>query len=609
MKTIERRTLSALVASLAFGLVGVVASGADVTIADVAPRDSMLVVGVDDFASMQAAFERTGLAAMMKEPSVRTWLEDATEEAMERFAEMLDSIDAEMGDLAMPTGPAGMAMWPVEREDATEPPFGMLMVGDWGEGAAQMHQTLVSAMEKGEERGELVLRIASLDDLEIYSVERVEGADEPDDGDDEMDEWDDWGEPSAQPEFKTMHYTRLGDRLVASTERETLETVIDRFGGAKGESIGESEDFHAGLSQVGAHDGYAVFLPGPMLAAAEKAAEKADGMGGGMMPMLGALGLSDVRAMSMGVKLDADDGMMESKYGVLVPQMRGLLSLLDSPATSFEPPAFVSADVASYGMFQVRLGDLMNVLQGIVAELPAEQAMQAGAVLPMIQGQLGPILSNLGSEIYVAQSYSRPFGADSKQTTTAIGVRDADMLSQAITQAGSMIGLASRDFQGNQVWSMPQGGGMMPGMDLAFGVGFGHMFIGTTESVENALRLGGAGDELSLSKDARFKRAMRVAKPKGSMFSYMNLPRTLEYSQWYFDNFEKIQAEMMEQMMGDVDDPQLREMMAANQPEKPAWMEGMPDLSVIAKHVGDSVTEFHRTDDGMRGRTVWMRPE
>jgi hypothetical protein len=182
-------------------------------------------------------------------------------------------------------------------------------------------------------------------------------------------------------------------------------------------------------------------------------------------------------------------------------------------------------------------------------------------------------------------------------------------------QNATQIGLVSRDFQGTQVWSMPpdsQLAGMMgTAPDVAIAIGFGNMFIGPENVVESALRLaaqGGKEGAVSLANEKSFQQAKRVVSPKGFSFSYTNINRTIDYAKWYLAHYDEIMKAQMEQMVGQIDDPDIKKMMQENQPEEPAWMKDIPDLDILAKHMGDSVTEFQRSDDGMRGRTVWLRP-
>ena len=621
MKTIGRMRAACLraAATLSVLCTASLAIADDVTIADIAPRQSAFVFGVDDCAAMKTAFDRTGLRSIWDEPSVQKWFHEATREMTEQLTEMLETIDADREDLTLPSGPAGGAVWMVEQAEPTDPPFAFIVMGDFGEDAATMHDMLVSGFDEGEEKERIRVDHEEFAGTTIYTIEQLEvEAEDNEEMGDEEDEWDDlegWEEP-AQPRFEKMYYARVGSRLIGATDSADLENAIERIGGKKLESVRDVDEFHAARSQVGAHDGYAVVLTGSLFKmmdeSAKRAAEEYEMAAPEVMTMLNAFGVSNVHALSMGMKLDADDGMMVTRYGVLAEKLSGILSLFDVAPASFEPPAFVSADATSFTMMQFDLARLIPTLQEVSRALPAQESQQLGMVLGMAAGFVGPVLDQLSPEIYWAQTYARPFSVESQKTLVAIKAKDANALSQAMGGTAANLGLTSRDFQGSQIWSAGEGGGMMGGMlpisGGSIGIGGGHMFIGPENDVENALRQAAQDGAPALAKDDRFQQALDTTKGKGFSFSYTNLPRTLDYMKWYMDNYESIAKQQIEQMLGDVDDPELRAWYEENQPEMPAWMDDLPDLSLIAKHVGDSVTEFHRADDGMRGRTVWMRP-
>lgn len=621
----------ALAASIATWAAPALAADA-LTIADIAPKNSALIVGADDFTAMRAAFDRTGMKDIMDDPSVKAWFKDATKEATEKLADLLETIDAKMEDLSAPTGAAGFAVWMQEQAEPTDPPFGFIAMGDFGENAQKMHDTLVAAFEKGEEDKKLTMKSEDFADTEIYTLTQIEpekkkpdndaDKDADNQNDDDWQDWEDWENQDAgapAPRIQTVYYAHAGSRLMVSSVRTDLENAIDRADGKKLESVRDSEDFHTARADIGTHDAYAVLLTKPLLdvaaAEAKKAADESGDAGPAVLPWLDALGISDVQALSAGVKFDTDDAMMESKYAVLAPKFRGLLSLFDVEPSSFAPPPFVPADAATYTMIQVKLADVMNVLQEVIQGLPADQAQQAGALLPMIQGFAGPMLNAMGSKVYMSQGYAQPYGPDSKKTLVAISASNTDALSAAMGQNAAQMGLVSRDFQGNQIWSMPPDAPIASAMgtvpDIAIAIGFGNMFIGPEAVVENALRLaaqGGKEGALTLANEDSFQNATHFVAPKGFSFSYTNLHRTLEYAKWFVGHYDEIMKAQMEKMLGNVDDPQIKKMMQDNQPEKPEWLKNLPDLDIIAKHVGDSVTEFQRSDDGMRGRTLWLRP-
>ena len=607
-----------------------VASGAALAapFADLAPRDSAFVAGTDDFSSMWAAFKRTPLHEIWQDPAVREWLEGPIDEVSDELDDFMEQIGAEMEDLSPPTGSAGIAVrafMPGEGENV--PPLHIFAAGEFGENAADVHATIVKALEEGENEGEFEIERDEFGGAEIFVLTMLE---EDDEGEDDADEWDqewedDWGDDwddGAAPDFENLYYARSGETLLLATSMRDVENAIERAAGKDVAGASANPDFAAAMAQLGPSQGYAVLLNGPLYELTEKvdAANAAGGdpmmAGPPVMALLDAFGLSDVRAAGSGFTMDADSGIMETTYGVLLPRKRGLFELVEAPDARFTPPAWVSADVASVTMLQLNLADTLGVLNRSVNSLPAEFAQQAGFMLQMAQGFAAPIFANLGTEIYIVQSFTKPFSVDSQKQLVAIGVKDEIALTGVLGAQFTQFGMESRDFQGSQIWSLPAGGGgMLPmggGLDsLAIGIGAGFMFVGTETDVEGALRLAAQKEAPSLADDARFRRAAGAMRPSGLAFNFTDTRTTAEYSFWMLKNMDKIAEQQMEAMLEEVEDPELRAMIRENQggdTMMPDWIKQAPDLSRFIDLFGDSVTEVHLTDDGIRGRSVWLRP-
>lgn len=216
----------------------------------------------------------------------------------------------------------------------------------------------------------------------------------------------------------------------------------------------------------------------------------------------------------------------------------------------------------------------------------------------------GPILANMGTTIVSAERIERPFSASSQSQVTGIGLRDSEKFTAALE--GVMGGmLESRQFQGGTIWETGGMGGMVP--IEAIGVGAGHLFVGSTQGVEDALRQeGGEG----LANEPRFQQAMESMPSKGLGFGWVDLRQTIQWTQWQNDNRKAILEQQALEMFGD--DPEFaewREDFVKGQLENlPEWQKDMPDLSVVLDHLGDIVTEVRSTDDGFRGRFTVLKP-
>lgn len=581
-----------------------VALGANHTIGDLAPPNSAVIIGIDNFTQAKAAFDRTGLKAIWDEPAIQTWFEKISEDFLEQFDEALSTINADRGDLTMPTGSAGLAIWLIKPEDDETPFVQFLIAADFGANADAMHQTIVSALDKGEESDELAYDREEIGNAALFTIRQLE-ADDADnaDEDDEWAAWEQQWDDDGGFDYKNMFYARSGGHLLLGTARTEIERAIDRLAGQNVASVSDESRFQAAFAGMDAQrHAYAVILKSPLYSLTELVQED---LGQPIVPLLDALGVTEVESTAVTVRLDADRGMVAGEMFVRVPEKRGVMSLINVPAIDFVPPAFVSANASSVNILQFDIARLLPTVTQALNTLPPEIGGELIGGIQMAQGFVGPILSQLGPEIVISQSITRPFAADSQKILTAIRVKDAQALTNAITNLQGMFGLESRDFQGNTIWAPPQG--MMPAGDFAIGLGFGFLFIGAGPEIENAMRAAGAGGAASLKDDARFKNAMNAIGGRGLSFSYTNMAESLDYFQWMASNYKQVMREQLREQFGDfMTDEEIEQMMEFN----PAGQiyENLPDLRILRRHLGDMVGDFRITDDGIRARSMLLRP-
>lgn len=603
------------------------AATAGVTIAEVAPKNSVLVISIDDASATIDAFNRTGYRHVWDEPSVQKWIEESLGEMFKQAAADLQKLGIEKDQIKRPVGPCGLAWWndSESKDENGGPPGQMLMLAEYATDAAAMDAVVRQLIEKGEKDKVLELKHSEHDGVTILSctfLEQPEKAEnskknEPknggDDGDDEEFDLDGGDETTDNSPFgmdlKEVHYALAGTTLIMASAKESVETAIDRVKGDSGPSIGDSEDYNAVVRQLGEQQVRAVMLTREAMAAEEK------GPGGEFARKMNELtGLADVRGIGAGLRFDTDAAMMEQLIVVNAPAKKGLLALFDTPAGPLEAPAFVPADAASVIMFQADLPGIVPMVTKIMGEMPQDEGFSPAQMIGGITNMLGPILANLGPQIYAVSSYERPFSPTSNQTFYAVKARDAQALSNAIGTIGAQFGLQSKDFQGNQIWSME--GGMMP-VELSIGIGGGYAFFGSNTAVENALRAASAGEAgaaARLSTQDSFKRAMASAAGTGQGFGFVSTRRTFEYLEWSFRNMDKLIAEELDAEIaryGGQDDPDAKAWKERELKQRTAdvWppLKNMPSMDVVYKHVGDTVMELRSTPEGFTLKSLSLR--
>ncbi|MEM1423808.1 MAG: hypothetical protein AAGH64_07370 [Planctomycetota bacterium] len=586
------------------------AGAQDLTIADIAPEEAFLVLGVDNASTSLESFKSSGLWSFMQDPEIADWLSESFSEAMDDIDTALASIDASIEDFSEPTGMVGVAMWlnaPAEDAEGNDAlPTHFLMSAGFGDEAAGMHDMIVRALEEGENEETLTYESDRMGDAVIYTIRPTE-AEMEEDWDDEWgdDEWgdDDWGGgagPMDPPEF---YYAQHGEHLLMSTSMGDIENALSRIDGVDIDNASGTASFSR-LKPAGEHDAYMVLLNGPLYDMADSLGENEDMAMMGVppiMPILDALGLSEVRGLSLTLDFDEAEGDTVAELFVSAPRLRGLMSLINVPDKPFTAPSFVSPDVANVNLFQFDVANLIPALQQSLNNMPAEIAGQGQFFLQMAAGQLGPLLSQLGPELYSTTTFVRPFSAQSQQNLFAIASKDDEELVGAIAMFAPQMGLEGRDFQGNQIWSAGAGfgGGMLPMPENGFsmGVGFGYLFIGPDAAVEGAMRQAAGGDN-AFAENESFKNAMTAVGNNGLSFGYTNLAETLAYQAWTIENFDEVMEAQMEAMGGG------RGMM----PMGANPIEDLQNLEKLSEVIGDSVQEFQLVDGGIKGTFIVLRP-
>jgi hypothetical protein len=352
----------------------------------------------------------------------------------------------------------------------------------------------------------------------------------------------DFGEPDSPFDFGSIYVTRDAGRLLLTSSAGALEDALAVVDGAGAKGVGETTDFKDAIDLVGGDpDAYAAVLTSPLqpLLATSGGFEFAL-----IQPFLGKL-FGDIRAWSFSFDLtdDAGGAALTQHVGILVPDGKvGLLSLLGE-GTLGKVPAIVPADAIGYGRMNVKFGELMKVLNDVVANLPEMQAEQIQPMLEQFEPMIAPSLAAMGPGFDTWTVVKQPIGPDSMQSTTAIPVSDAKAAQGLMMFFGPQAGLAPRDFLGNTVYSGEES-------PMAVGYGQTHMFLGSTDNVEAALRAVGQADApAGLDGEAKYRDAMaRLAKDGLVGYGWVDVVRTMEVQETMID--ELMQGGMMGGMPG-----------------------------------------------------------
>ena len=586
-------------------------------IAELAPPRSFLVVSIPDWAELTRTFKASDLGRLWEEPSVKSFVDKLIQEPGDDLAEFLGDANVELQDLAPPAGQLGLALylpakWPEMQPWEALPNPHLLIAADLGDNADAWEDALERLIDHGTAEKHITTETETFAGVEIRIIKPIyEETNTPADGeDDEMDFQTDeatggiggfLGGSGKDP--RNLYIGRVGNTLVAASEMPTLESAIDALSGKDQDSIADSQDFRdAALQRRSGELAYAAFLPAHILT---PSAENS-GAGAESAKMLGALGLSSVKAVSMGLRLDTQDALVEATFAVLAPEKTGLLTLLEPSAGAFEPPAFVPPDAADISTFNVNFARIPDLVRAFAAAMPEEQRQFILGGFDQMANIIVPTLEAMGPGVHYITSYRQPLAADSSQVTFAVDLKDPGVVTNTMTFVMGQVpgAFEPRDFEGNTIYSAPT-----PVGTFALGIGFGRLFIGQEPGVENAMRLAGrvGGDGERLADEPRFRDAARLLAPGGVAYSYTDMEQTLRWTLWEMQNAAAVAEKEYEEWLRDMDEADREEFLKGLREGLPEWVDDLPPAEVFLRYIGDSITEMESTTDGFRGRSLILR--
>jgi hypothetical protein len=593
---------------------------AELSIADLAPREAILAGAVPDCAAFREAIDRSMLGAMWRDPAIRPWVESLWKDDspgspgadLKEFRAALERAGVDEDDLAWPSGLAGGALWFVRGTEDPVPVPRAFLVADFADKAPAMRAAFTAMVDELEETDETVaversehagadvwrFTITPAGVPEALANEDFQDPDAPDAGEGDEDlEWDVF-----EPEPEVYFFAWSGAVAVLATDRPALEHALDRLEGVAGESLADHPDFDRTLAQIDASQAFVYAAIAPAVAfMIENTLGALDPAGAeGPRAVADALGVGALRAAAMGLRLDGPGGAMEQSIAVLAPEKSGVIALFDGRIDSFTPPPSVGADATTLVMLHFNYEQLFPTLNRVVASIPDEELrQQAQLSLGFITGGLAPLTAAMSPETVVTSAIARPFTTEPDPTTLSVGVKDAEAIKAGVQTMAPMLQFEARDFQGNQLWESPMG--------AALGLGFGRIFVGPTQSVENALRQAGEGQALRLAAEPRFQRAASFVKPGAMLYVYTDIVTTMEKSIYMVRNMRAVMTQQLEEQGWSREEiDQIVETMEEDPWER--FAKATPPVEVFARYLSDSVFELHSTPEGFRGRSLTLPP-
>ncbi|MBX3315983.1 MAG: hypothetical protein KF902_03855 [Phycisphaeraceae bacterium] len=612
----RRPSMTALLSTASLTLLAGLCHAADPVIADVAPTESMLVVSVKDWAALKAQFDRTGMKTLWSTNEIQALVKELAKDAASGFDEMLQELGVTKDDMVYPSGSIGMAMFFAQSIDAVASQINTLegdleidaiLLADFGENADKFADLIEKVCDFASDKHGAEIRQTPHSGHNITSIIRQADA-EADTANDE--DFDFPGVGMMMP-FESdsgaysIHIVRLGSTYLAGDSLDSVQSAIDRAADAGRPSIAEDTIYIKSLAQHPADAGATVFFRAGdawKLFATNTTAQQRewDETAPDMTIMFDTLGLLSIQAASFGIRLDTAAAMAEATIGILVPEKKGILSLLSRGTPSFQTPSFVPADVSAISQIVVDFSRIPAIARGVIETLPEDTRAQARMALAQAEPIALPIIEALGSDIYIAQTITQPLSPDSQKTLFAIRITDSLVFTNLATAFGAQIGLQVREFQGTQIFEQDMIG-------IAGGISPEWLLIGQTPDVEDALRrLSAPGDD-QLNAQPEFRSAVTMLRGDAVLNQYQDTERTIRYTIWSLQNADKIVDAQLDAL--EIDEEFKQQIREARGSDQRDWARLLPPPELITEHIGDTVAELRPTPDGFRGQTLMLRPK
>ncbi len=581
-----------------------VALGDGIDFATLAPKGSALVVSARDVHALVAGIEASPLGQVFHAPEIDAIATPRREATAKKRAAELQRLGVDATEVPLP-GPAGFSLFIEHNEELDAPEIGMLLWADYAgraDLAGKIFDAVIADMEK--DAG------VSFEQVEIQGgakatrvalPKEAEGADPSDPqppssrrprGMDALETI------AAVPE--AFYFVRVGTQFFASSTVPTLEEAIAAASGKGAASLAQSDDWQGVTRVIGEGDVTAVLLIAPIQELLEPVftgplAE---------LPIILKKMFGDVRAIALGVRGDDAQSMLTlSAAAYMQGEKVGLVNLLSEATPVEQPPALLGEDALTYQRINVRFGEIMAMIEDLLAALPDYQADAAAPFMQQYGAGLTKAFSCLGPGVFTV-SHAAAGGAAESQSFTAVKCTDETAANAVLATILPSMGMSPRDFQGQIVY-----GGEQLGVEI--GLGAGAMVVGTPAAVEQALRTSGDASVKPLSESALYRQCVAALAP-GSVvgWGYTDMAKLLDENRKAILALdEELPDAVIAAGDGDAaDDGSLDILMPVQfDPGIEPALEKI-DHAMLNRYIGPLIWEFRSEPKAVTARFSWLRP-
>ena len=326
------------------------------------------------------------------------------------------------------------------------------------------------------------------------------------------------------------------------------------------------------------------------------------GMGMMFLPMLKSV-MGDVDAVANSVSLATDQNPMKAKCSILMKDGRnGLMGLVGEGVTDSTTPNFI-AENYSYMQGEIDIKKFTPLMNQVMTENPM-LSMQMGPDIQQMELMVKNFLQPLGSKFYYYSTGSIPVDMEAIGYLFAMECEDELSFSSSLGLTLPMMGAVPTDFLGNQIFTMDLGASMpLPipmSMEISIAVGGGYVFLGTTNTIQNALRAIANPNEYK-SNYAKNPAIEYIETSNVSTWGYTNMKLSLDIQN---EISAKVEENMFEEM--EAFDPE----MAAEMRKEFEQQSGIYDktLESISSMMGNMAWTLTTEDDGFTANLIMLKP-
>jgi hypothetical protein len=543
---------------------------ADITMAELSPKNSIVVAGSNNMEKMVEQAKASGLMDIWEDERLQGLRDQMNEQMLDQMKEFKEQLDIEEMP-PWPNGPVGMSVFSVTDPETGFTDPGVLAYASYdGDSIALAKDVLDKLIEKAEAEGEIEVEESDLAgaDVRILRAKVKEGP------------WD---------SFPAMYLFQKDGHFLIGSDSESVAQAIEVIGGGDLEMLSADSNYQGLQDLMGDKGAYVcVMMPAvwDMVASTDST-----GMFFMVQPTISAL-LGDLKSVGMSMGMNHGSAMIEAQMAAYMPEGKtGLMSLIGKNATVGDLPSFVSSNTISVSEMSVDFAGIMPMMQKIIRSSPM-LAMQAQEMMTEWEPRLTKLFGSMGTRVYNVTAATKPYSMETIHSTYALECKDAQAFETALAEIAPMAGMQPRDFVGNRIYSMNAGGA---GASFSIGIGGGWVFMGTDQSVEQGLRSAGAGDVGAFSTNASFRTAM--ATLPGDSFVSWSYTEIVEYLELAAVEMEAGHKEMLEQIRQF--DPDAADEMAAEGLDSP--MKDM-DMELLREYFGAVVSETKSVENGFVGK-------